>query len=252
MRALMPWMDLDLASLRFYFERHARVRRGALERAYGFYPENTAMWDALMLRAPEVLSARARGALAQVVDEERAWFRSEIAPHVEGASVLHANLYYEVAVRLPSWVLHMGDRMSAAHGVELRLPYLDDEVVEGMLALPEGDRLRGLSEKHILRAVHHGRVPETIRRRRKQPLYTPIRAWLGDLGEQGGFDRYWSAERFAQVGLFDFDACERRRVAMVRGDHADGLDRMVTEWAVSMALSTHVLDTKLREATNAS
>lgn len=255
LRRALPWLRLDFSAVGFYLERHALSRREQLVRDNGFYPENVAMWDALTagvgaggsIGVGALLSPAMSAAEGAAREREGAFLRREVGAHVEGLSVLAANTYFEVAIRMPSWVLHMGDRMSAAHGLELRLPYLEDDLASAMLALPDGDRLRGLDEKHILKRVHRGRVPRHVREKHKQPLYTPIREWLAGFLDDPRMELHLSRARFEEVGIFDHAAGERLRRHLARGDFAGDLDRMTTEWAFMTILSTHLLDARMRE-----
>jgi asparagine synthase (glutamine-hydrolysing) len=82
--------------------------------------------------------------------------------------------YLETSLLLPGYILSsQGDRMGMAHGVEGRFPFLDPRVVDFAAELPPWVKMRGLEEKHVLRLAAEGLVPETIRRRTKQPYRAP-------------------------------------------------------------------------------
>lgn len=74
---------------------------------------------------------------------------------------------------------HMEDRMSMAHALEIRLPFLDHRFVEAALALPVEYRLRHGWTKWILRDATAGLIPDAIRFRRDKRGYTiPHDAWF--------------------------------------------------------------------------
>jgi len=76
-------------------------------------------------------------------------------------------------------LLHWEDRDSMAHSVEARLPFLDYRVVEFILGLPDGWKLKGGNTKRVLREATHGLLPETIHTRRdKMGFVTAEEAWL--------------------------------------------------------------------------
>lgn len=69
------------------------------------------------------------------------------------------------------------DRMTMAHAVEARVPYLDHEVVEAAMNTPSSLKLRWLVGKRILRRLARGLVPATTARRRKTGFGVPISRW---------------------------------------------------------------------------
>jgi asparagine synthase (glutamine-hydrolysing) len=81
--------------------------------------------------------------------------------------------WLEFRTLLPGYLLStQGDRMSLAHGVENRCPFLDPAV----LALACSVNLRfddGFEEKHLLRKAFQGKLPESVIRKRKFPYRAP-------------------------------------------------------------------------------
>src|SRR5690606_15069341 len=87
---------------------------------------------------------------------------------------LHQAQYLESRHLLPGYILaSQGDRVSMAHAVEGRFPFLDHRLVEFGARIPPAMKLRGLDEKHILKRAATGLVPEAIRTRSKQPYRAP-------------------------------------------------------------------------------
>lgn len=66
-----------------------------------------------------------------------------------------------------------GDRPSMARGVHTRMPFLDHGLVEFANRLPPRWKLRGLTEKYILREAVADLLPESILARTKQPYRAP-------------------------------------------------------------------------------
>jgi len=65
-----------------------------------------------------------------------------------------------------------------AASAEIRVPLLDDDVVDLVARLPERFKIRGFETKGLLRRAMKGRVPEAILNRPKAPFSAPLRAWL--------------------------------------------------------------------------
>jgi asparagine synthase (glutamine-hydrolysing) len=96
-------------------------------------------------------------------------------------SALAKAAYLEMVTLLSPYLLaSQGDRMAMAHGVELRVPFLDHRLFEFAAALPDRCKLRGLEEKAILRRWADAVVPPALARRPKQPYRAPdVPAFFG-------------------------------------------------------------------------
>jgi asparagine synthase (glutamine-hydrolysing) len=82
--------------------------------------------------------------------------------------------HLEATGLLPGYILSsQGDRMSMAHGVEGRFPFLDHRVVAYTSSLPLSLKMKVLNEKYLLKRAAGQLVPETIRKRSKQPYRAP-------------------------------------------------------------------------------
>ena len=83
--------------------------------------------------------------------------------------------YLEMSIFLSQYLLSsQGDRMLAAHSVEGRFPFLDYRVVEFANRLPPSLKLKGLTEKWLLKRLGSKLVPAEIWQRPKQPYRAPI------------------------------------------------------------------------------
>jgi asparagine synthase (glutamine-hydrolysing) len=83
---------------------------------------------------------------------------------------------------LPDNMLQRQDKMSMAHAVEGRVPYLDHELVEFAFRLPRRMRLRGLTGKYLLRQLGQRLLPRETAQRRKMPFYVPIEKYFQEAG----------------------------------------------------------------------
>jgi asparagine synthase (glutamine-hydrolysing) len=88
--------------------------------------------------------------------------------------------YVDLYTWLRGDILVKADRMSMAHSLELRVPYLDKEVFEVAATIPVELKLppRSTDTKYALRRALEGVVPPEIVNRRKLGFPTPIRVWL--------------------------------------------------------------------------
>jgi len=95
-----------------------------------------------------------------------------------GAPLLARLQDVDLGIYLADDLLVKTDRMSMAHSLEARVPYLDPVVSELALALPTRLKVRGLSKKRLLRQVAASLVPREIVRARKRGFSIPAAAWL--------------------------------------------------------------------------
>jgi asparagine synthase (glutamine-hydrolysing) len=91
-----------------------------------------------------------------------------------GRAAVHQSLYLWSKTMLPGYILTMlGDRMEMAHSVEGRVPFLDHHVVETIRSQPVAQKIRGMTEKYVLREAVRDVITDTVYRRQKHPFLSP-------------------------------------------------------------------------------
>lgn len=83
------------------------------------------------------------------------------------APALASTMYLDGQMALVDDMLHYFDRTSMAHSLEVRVPFLDHELVEFCATIPAEYQVRGLTTKWLLKRVAGGLVPDDIIRKRK-------------------------------------------------------------------------------------
>ena len=112
--------------------------------------------------------------------------------------------YLEVKTLLSGYLLSsQGDRMLMAHSVEGRFPFLDAEFMEFCNGLPPEYKLLGLDEKHILKRVARGFVPDPIVKRKKQAYRAPDAIAFLTPDRPDYVDEMLSPEAVRAAGMFD-------------------------------------------------
>jgi len=97
-------------------------------------------------------------------------------PHFDKLSGI---LYYNTFMNGMEELLRYADRNSMAHGVEVRLPFLNHELVEFLFSLPSYFKIREGWTKWLLRVSMEGSLPqETVWRKDKVGFETPQQAWM--------------------------------------------------------------------------
>jgi asparagine synthase (glutamine-hydrolysing) len=122
----------------------------------------------------------------------------------------------------PDQVLTYADRLSMAHALEVRSPFLDTEVVEFVAPLPGRVKICNGETKHLLKKAALRYFPEEMVRRPKEGFLMPITSWvLGHL--QPWVRETLSPERLRLHGLFD-SAQVRQLLDRLREPGADYVD----------------------------
>ncbi len=90
-------------------------------------------------------------------------------------------LLFDQRYYLPDDILYKVDRMSMAHSMEVRPPFLDHRIVEFAAALPQSFKIRGSELKVILRELMKGKLPRSILYRKKSGFDIPAHDWFRGL-----------------------------------------------------------------------
>ena len=146
---------------------------------------------------------------------------------VSGADRLTQMLYLDATLYLTSHNLNYTDKMSMAASVEVRVPFLDNEVVDLAASLPSNLKVRGGTTKYVLRRAMNGVLPQEVLKRGKTGFGAPIRAWLaGDLKPMVG--DLLSDEQLNRRGLFEPTAVK----ALVEDNLQGRADNSYAIWAL--------------------
>jgi len=144
-----------------------------------------------------------------------------------GADNVERAAYADLHGFLPENVLRCSDRMSMAHGLEMRVPLCDHRLVELAMQMPSRHRVGVMATKRILRRIMKGRLPEEVLKRKKLGFNAPLGAWLTqDLDRLVG--EWLHPDQLATRGLLNPDA-----VARLIGEHQAGVrDHGLRLWSL--------------------
>ena len=131
--------------------------------------------------------------------------------------------YVEAHTLMSGYLLSsQGDRVAMANSVEGRVPFLDHRLIEFANRLPANYKLKGLTEKYLLRESMRGELPDAVRTRTKQPYRAPDSASFFENGKALPYvAELLSAGRIDAAGLFD-PAAVGRLVAKCQAGRAIG------------------------------
>ena len=146
----------------------------SVERVLGFVPGCLKVFAAQGQQRQNLFDAEFRARFAGR-DSTRLFLDSLDVPAVlKGRDPLNKSLFVWAKSFLPNYILNLlGDRMEMAHSVEGRVPFLDHHVVECVCRAPVSLKIRGVTEKYLLREAAKPLITETVYRRQKHPFLSP-------------------------------------------------------------------------------
>ncbi len=262
------------AKIRRFWARQpdSRLRPRLLERLYGYLPNspvrNPAFAQTFFGQGMQHLhrpvfahvprwttSQRALGLLSPEMRAEVGAFdpldafEATLPADIARWSPLARDQYVEAKSLLSGYLLSsQGDRVAMAHSIEGRVPYLDHRVIEFANRLPPSWKIRGMTEKWLLRRALRELLPDDILQRTKQPYRAPDSASFFFDGQPLDYVADLMSEAsLREAGYFDA-AAVGRLFDKCRAGRATGF---ADNQAFVGVLSTMLVHRNLRDASGA-
>lgn len=100
------------------------------------------------------------------------------------SNFLDSMMYADTKSYLVDHILLETDKLTMSSSIEARVPLIDHLIVEFASSIPPNLKLRGLTEKYILKQVGSDILPPALMKRKKRPFRIPIDTWFrGELDE---------------------------------------------------------------------
>jgi asparagine synthase (glutamine-hydrolysing) len=215
-------------SLRPFLRGGARLEAGRwtylLQTAHGSFVDRLAA-KASRGHDRDVL-ALVRSAIPGIVRLED--YLSEFFGACPFASPFYRLMYFHLLCSLPHDMLTKVDRMSMAHSLETRTPFLDYRLVEMMAGVDQRVKMPALKRKAVLRRAMRTRLPAALWRARKRGFSVPLRDWFGDPSWE---DRIGELQPLRQIGVTE--ACIRSLYGAHRAHISDNGRLLWALWILS-------------------
>jgi asparagine synthase (glutamine-hydrolysing) len=177
-----------------------RFARGAAKNAAGRYQDSMAAAsgkERLGLYRPEIAAQTAEDVTESIV-------AARFTAGTHGGSLKRA-MRTDLGMYLVDDILTLTDRLSMWHSLELRVPFLDHRFVELMQTVPDALKLRGTTQKYLLKKIAERWLPAEMIYHRKQGFEAPMGYWLrGPLLPY--FDSVVNRQSVEAGGIFNYDA----------------------------------------------
>ncbi len=152
-----------------YFKGHDFIIKGS-GRPEDYFIGQAMVWDVkeaeAILRGPYKSGPTPHEITAPIYDR------------VKDLSELEKKQYLDLNLWLPGDILLKADKMSMAHSLELRVPYLDRDIMAQAQTLPAAYKIDGRNTKQVLRAAANKTLPDEWANREKKGFPTPVRNWM--------------------------------------------------------------------------
>ncbi|WP_109487083.1 asparagine synthase (glutamine-hydrolyzing) [Occallatibacter savannae] len=186
--------------------RCARILKASNEKIGFDYKLKRFLQGALL--SPEAAHVFWNGTFSE--DEKRALFRyadagplAELLGQMRPGKSVERFLDFDQRYSLPDALLYKVDRMSMAHAIEARPPFLDERIVDFASRLPADFKIRGKETKVVLRHLMRTRLPRTVLKRPKIGLDIPIHEWFRGVLRPLLLENL-NESSFENTGLFDW------------------------------------------------
>ncbi len=161
----------------------------------------------------------------------------DVERRLKGRNAVHSALYLWAKTLLPHYILsNLGDRMEMSHSIEGRVPFMDHHVAEYLQRVPVSLKIRGMTEKYILREAVKDVVTTTVYERQKHPFLSPPATLNPDQPLNALMQDTLRGSAAANVPFLD----QRKLVAALDGLTKPGADaghQVVMDQVLTLALS---------------
>ena len=145
----------------------------------------------------------------------------------EKTSDLNKMLFWELNTFLVDHNLNYTDKLSMATGLEVRVPFLDKELVEFSTKIPVGLKLKGNETKYILKKVAERYLPKEIIYRPKTGFGAPVREWIiNDMSPL--IEKYLNKEVIEKRNIFNYKKVHE----LIENNKTGKIDASYTIWSL--------------------
>lgn len=148
-------------------------------------------------------------------------FKDNILRHIPAREDINDILYTDMQLVLPDDMLTKVDRMSMANSLEVRVPFLDHEVVEFAFSLPASSKINGKMRKRIVQDSFRDILPPELYNRPKKGFEVPLLKWFRREMKSLINDDLLSDDFILEQGIFDVNAIKKLKRKLFSSNPGD-------------------------------
>ncbi|MEK6783755.1 MAG: asparagine synthase (glutamine-hydrolyzing) [Bacteroidota bacterium] len=145
----------------------------------------------------------------QFIEADYLNFKSELLQTIPATESINDILLTDMKLVLPNDMLTKVDLMSMANGLEVRVPFLDYEVVNFLFSLPDDFKINSDIRKRILQDAYKDILPPQLYNRPKKGFEVPLLKWLRKEMKSLIMDDLLSQKFIVDQNIFDYPAIEK-------------------------------------------
>jgi asparagine synthase (glutamine-hydrolysing) len=147
--------------------------------------------------------------------------RKEILQWIPDRETMNDILYADMQLVLPNDMLTKVDLMSMANSLEVRVPFLDFEVVNFVFSLPDDYKIDRTIRKRILQDTFRDILPSELYKRPKKGFEVPLLKWFRKEMKSLIMDDLLSEKFIADQGLFHYPAIDKLKKQLFSANPGD-------------------------------
>jgi len=231
----------NLASTGVQLAYGAELPTAAIADSLGHVPSFLAAKAALGNRIHHILAEDYKQGFTQT-DCYADLMRAVPQEQLQGRHPVNNALYLWTKLTLSNYILKtLGDGMEMAHSIEGRLPFLDHHLFETVRRMPLSMKIKGITEKFVLREAVRPHITNEVYHREKHPFMAPPVSVYSNDGLNGFIQDSIRSESFNAVPFFD-----RKKIisALDKLPQEDAKSRTAMEPVLMTVLTAHLMQQK--------
>ena len=168
--------------------------------------------------------------LLKEVDKKELDERKELfINHIEKSQGINDVLFADVNLVLANDMLTKVDLMSMANSLEVRVPFLDHNLVEYVFSLPSEYKIDGKMKKKIVQDAFRNELPAELYNRKKHGFEVPLLNWFKTEYKANLDANVFNKKRIEEQGVFRWDAVQALQQKLLSRNPEDAV---ATTWAL--------------------
>lgn len=169
----------------------------------------------------EVLSLLSESSRQQYVEQEYNVYKGKLLTSIPDRETINDVLLTDTQLVLPNDMLTKVDLMSMAHGLEVRTPFLDYEVVNFLFSLPEDYKINAGLRKRVLQDAFRDILPAQLYNRPKKGFEVPLLKWFKNEMKSLITDDLLSEKFIKEQNIFKYPEIEKLKQKLFSSNPED-------------------------------